>query len=108
MGTRCVVFKLIISMDRETKRSVPKKRVKGRGFVYTSWCHQQLILRHSSVGCFVTHCGSSSLSESMGNKYQLVVLPRDGDQIVKARILGGDLKVEVKVEKGEEDGLYGD
>ncbi|KAM3700420.1 hypothetical protein ACJW31_05G096600 [Castanea mollissima] len=41
------------------------ERVKGRGVVHGDWVQQQLILRHSSVGCFVTHCGLGSLSEAM-------------------------------------------
>jgi UDP:flavonoid glycosyltransferase YjiC (YdhE family) len=82
--------------------------VKGRGFVYTGWVHKQLILRHPSVGCFVTHCGSGSLLEGMVNKRQLVLFPNVGDKIIKARIMGGDLKVEVEVARGEEDGLLRD
>ncbi|KAK0579979.1 hypothetical protein LWI29_034427 [Acer saccharum] len=70
------------------------------------WVQQQLILNHPSVGCFVTHCGSSSLSEAMMTECQLVLLPNVGDQIINARLMGGDLKVEVEVEKGEEDGLF--
>lgn len=83
-----------------------EERVKGRGLVYTGWVQQQLILRHPSVGCFVTHCGSGSLSEGMVNKCQLVLLPNVGDQIINARVVGGDLKVGVEVKKGEEDGLF--
>ncbi|KAG5235021.1 anthocyanidin O-glucoside 2''-O-glucosyltransferase [Salix suchowensis] len=83
-----------------------EERVLGRGFVYTGWVQQQLILRHPSVGCFVTHCGSGSLSEGMVNTCQLVLLPNVGDQIINARVVGGDLKVGVEVEKGEEDGLF--
>ncbi|KAL5578452.1 hypothetical protein UlMin_020151 [Ulmus minor] len=83
-----------------------EERVEGRGVVYGGWVQQQLILGHSSVGCFVTHCGSGSLLESMVNKCQLVLLPHIGDQIINARMMGGDLKVGVEVEKGDEDGLF--
>ncbi|KAK2634295.1 hypothetical protein Ddye_029087 [Dipteronia dyeriana] len=83
-----------------------EERVKGRGFVHGGWVQQQLILNHPSVGCFVTHCGSSSLSEAMMTDCQLVLLPYVGDQIINARLMGKDLKVGVEVEKGEEDGLF--
>jgi hypothetical protein len=83
-----------------------EERVKGRGVVHGGWVQQQLILRHPSVGCFVTHCGAGSLSEAMVNECQLVLLPHAGDQIINARMMGGDLKVGVEVEKGEEDGLF--
>lgn len=81
-------------------------RVKGRGVVHGDWVQQPLFLRHSSVGCFVTHCGSGSLSEAMVTECQLVLLPHAGDQFINARLMGGDLKVGVEVEKCEEDGLF--
>ncbi|XP_010262362.1 PREDICTED: UDP-glycosyltransferase 79B30-like [Nelumbo nucifera] len=82
-----------------------EERVGGRGVVHGQWVQQQLILEHPSVGCFVTHCGSGSLMESLVNKCQVVLLPHIGDQILNARMMGGDLKVGVEVEKGG-DGLF--
>jgi len=93
-GRDAVVFRLIISMDRETKVQCQR-----RGFVYTAWVHQQLILRHLFVGCFVIHCEYGSLPERMVNKCQWVLLPNVGDQIINTRRMGGELKV-------EDDGCY--
>ncbi|KAJ4703566.1 Glycosyltransferase [Melia azedarach] len=83
-----------------------EERIKGRGYIHGGWVKQQLMLKHPSVGCFVTHCGSGSLSEAMVNDCQIVLLPNVGDQIINARLMGEDLKVGVEVEKGEEDGLF--
>ncbi|KAF5731397.1 UGTPg34 [Tripterygium wilfordii] len=83
-----------------------EERVKGRGVVHGGWVQQQLILEHPSIGCFITHCGSGSLSEALINKCQLVLLPQVGDQIINARMIGIVLKVGVEVDKGEEDGLF--
>ncbi|KAL6128121.1 hypothetical protein ACLB2K_071477 [Fragaria x ananassa] len=47
-----------------------------------------------------------SLSEALVNECQLVLLPNVGDQIINARMMSGDLKVGVEVEKGDEDGLF--
>ena len=47
------------------------------------------------MGCFVTHCGSGSLSEVRVTECQLVLVPHIGDQIINARLMGGDLKVGV-------------
>ncbi|GLT80896.1 hypothetical protein SLA2020_523070 [Shorea laevis] len=80
-------------------------RVKGKGFVHGGWVQQQLILKHPSVGCFVTHCGSGSLWEAMVNECQMVLLPHVGDQIINARMMGGDMRVGVEVQKGE-DGFF--
>uniref|UniRef100_A0A5B7BNK1 Glycosyltransferase n=1 Tax=Davidia involucrata TaxID=16924 RepID=A0A5B7BNK1_DAVIN len=83
-----------------------QKRIQERGVVHGGWVQQQLILGHPSVGCFVTHCGSGSLSEAMVNECQLVLMPHVGDQIINARLMSRDLKVGVEVEKGGEDGLF--
>ncbi|CAK9181877.1 unnamed protein product [Ilex paraguariensis] len=83
-----------------------QERVQGRGVVHGGWVQQQLLLGHPSVGCFVTHCGSGSLTEGMVNECQLVLVPHVGDQIINARVMGGYLKVGVEVERGEEDGLF--
>ncbi|XP_050106316.1 cyanidin 3-O-galactoside 2''-O-xylosyltransferase FGGT1-like [Malus sylvestris] len=81
-------------------------RVKGRGVVSWGWVQQPLILKHPSVGCFVTHCGPSSLMEGLVSDCQLVLLPNVADQLAIARVMGRDLRVGVEVEKGEEDGVF--
>ncbi|PIN06036.1 UDP-glucuronosyl and UDP-glucosyl transferase [Handroanthus impetiginosus] len=68
-----------------------KERTKERGIVYGGWVPQQLILKHPSVGCFVTHCGYGSMWDGMMLDCQLVALPHEGDQYVN---------------KGDDDGLF--
>ncbi|XP_029126049.1 anthocyanidin 3-O-glucoside 2''-O-glucosyltransferase [Cajanus cajan] len=83
-----------------------KERVHGRGIVHGGWVQQTLILDHPSIGCFITHCGASSLLEALVNKCQLVMLPNVLDQIFNARMMSSSFKAGVEVEKGEEDGLF--
>ncbi|CAJ1956754.1 unnamed protein product [Sphenostylis stenocarpa] len=84
-----------------------RERVEGRGIAYGGWVPQQLILGHPSIGCFITHCGASSVTEALVNRCQLVLLPGlGGDLIINARMLSRKLKVGVEVEKGEEDGFF--
>ncbi|XP_022135998.1 UDP-glycosyltransferase 79B30-like [Momordica charantia] len=83
-----------------------EQRVGGRGVVYGGWVQQQLILEHPSIGCFITHCGSGSLSEALVRKCQLVMLPHISDHFFRARTLSSVLKVGVEVERGEEDGYF--
>ncbi|KAK9085439.1 hypothetical protein Sjap_025850 [Stephania japonica] len=82
-------------------------RVEGRGVVHEGWMQQQLILGHDNVGCFVTHCGSGSISEALASECRLVLVPQMGDQYVNARVVGGEWKVGVEVERREEDGWFG-
>ena len=83
-----------------------EERVRGRGLVHQGWIQQQQILEHSSIGCFVTHCGCNLLFEALVNKCELVFLPCRGDHVYNARLMGKMLKVGIEVEKGEEDGLF--
>lgn len=81
------------------------ERTKERGIVYGGWVQQLLILKHPSVGCFITHCGAGSLSEAMVNKCQLVMIPHAVDQFINAKMMSFELKVGVEVEKRDEDGF---
>ena len=82
------------------------ERVGERGVVHGGWIQQQLILGHPSVGCFVTHCGSGSVTEALVNSCQLVMIPHEGDHIFQARMIGNTLRAGVEVERGEEDGFF--
>ncbi|XP_062105904.1 cyanidin 3-O-galactoside 2''-O-xylosyltransferase FGGT1-like [Humulus lupulus] len=83
-----------------------KERIGGKGVVYGGWIQQPQILKHPSIGCFVTHCGWASLIEALANKCQLVLLPKRFDHFLSARLMGNRLKVGVEVEKSEEEGLF--
>uniref|UniRef100_A0A7N0UHG0 Uncharacterized protein n=1 Tax=Kalanchoe fedtschenkoi TaxID=63787 RepID=A0A7N0UHG0_KALFE len=83
-----------------------KQRTEERGVVTGEWVQQQQILAHESVGCFVTHCGSGSITEGLISECQLVLAPQAGDQPINARVMSQDLRVGVEIEKGDEDGLF--
>ncbi|WMV27440.1 hypothetical protein MTR67_020825 [Solanum verrucosum] len=81
-----------------------KERVQEKGLILDCWVPQLEILRHKSVGCFVTHCGYGSMWESLALcDCQLVLLPRPIDHIFNARLMEKELKVGVEVEKDEND-----
>lgn len=79
------------------------ERTKGRGIVHGGWVQQQLILKHPSVGCFVTHSGANSMSEALMSECQLVLLPTQIEQFIIARMMSFELKISVEIDKGEED-----
>ncbi|XP_073271059.1 cyanidin 3-O-galactoside 2''-O-xylosyltransferase FGGT1-like [Primulina huaijiensis] len=83
-----------------------KHRTEKRGVIHGGWVQQQLILSHPSIGCFVTHCGSGSLSEAMVSECQLVLIPHKGDHFINARMMEGELRVGVEVKRGDEDGFF--
>ncbi|KAK9674145.1 hypothetical protein RND81_12G214100 [Saponaria officinalis] len=81
-----------------------KDRVGDKGVITDRWVQQPLILAHPSVGCFVNHCGFGSMWESLTSKCQIVLVPQLGDQILNTRLMAGELKVGVEVER-KENGL---
>ncbi|KAF8008985.1 hypothetical protein BT93_J0081 [Corymbia citriodora subsp. variegata] len=63
------------------------RRVAGRGLVLEGWAPQAAILQHSSVGGFVSHCGWSSVLESIRFGVPIIAMPMHLDQPVNARLV---------------------
>ncbi|KAM3686177.1 hypothetical protein ACJW31_11G177700 [Castanea mollissima] len=58
-----------------------------RGMVVEGWAPQKTILKHSSIGGFVSHCGWSSVMESMKFEVPIIAMPMHLDQPVNARLV---------------------
>ncbi|GLJ06063.1 hypothetical protein SUGI_0031140 [Cryptomeria japonica] len=82
-----------------------ESRTQDRGLVYSEWAPQLQILAHPSVGVFLSHSGWSSVVEAVKFGVKLVLLPMNVDQGLNARLVGGELKVGLEVER-EEDGSF--
>ncbi|KAK1410622.1 hypothetical protein QVD17_37159 [Tagetes erecta] len=81
------------------------ERTRDRGLVWTSWVPQLQILRHESVGGFLTHCGWSSVVEGLMFGHPLIMLPFLVDQGLNARALV-EKQVGIEVPRSEEDGSF--
>nr|AFJ53042.1 UDP-glycosyltransferase 1 [Linum usitatissimum] len=62
-------------------------RVGEKGLVVEGWAPQSAILAHDSVGGFVSHCGWSSVMESMWYGVPIVAMPMHLDQPLNARLV---------------------
>ncbi|KAL9662083.1 hypothetical protein QQ045_026911 [Rhodiola kirilowii] len=60
------------------------EEVKDRGLV-VSWCGQEQVLSHSSVGTFLTHCGWNSMLESITAGVPLICCPNYAEQHTNSR-----------------------
>ncbi|OEL15719.1 hypothetical protein BAE44_0023261, partial [Dichanthelium oligosanthes] len=52
--------------------------------VIHAWAPQPSILAHTSVGCFVTHCGWNSALESITNAVHMIAWPLFAEQHMNA------------------------
>ncbi|XP_047078822.1 scopoletin glucosyltransferase-like [Lolium rigidum] len=68
-----------------------------RGFIIRGWAPQTLILKHSALGGFVTHCGWNSVLEAVSAGVPMVTWPRYGDQFHNEKLVVEVLKVGVSV-----------
>ncbi|KAJ0660085.1 putative soyasaponin III rhamnosyltransferase [Helianthus annuus] len=91
-----------------TELSLPDgflERTSDRGVVWKSWAPQLKILRHESVGGFLTHCGWSSIVEGLMFSHPLIMLPFVVEQGLNAQILV-DKQVGIEIPRNEEDGSF--
>lgn len=73
------------------------KRNEGKGMVIEGWAPQRAVLKSRSIGGFVSHCGWSSVMESMKFGVPIIAMPMHLDQPINARLVeevGVGLEVE--------------
>ncbi|MED6148365.1 hypothetical protein PIB30_052615 [Stylosanthes scabra] len=78
---------------------------KGQGLVVPSWAPQIEILAHGSTGGFLSHCGWNSTLESVSHGVPVIAWPLFAEQRMNAVLLKDMLKVAVKPETNEDDGI---
>ncbi|KAJ1685400.1 hypothetical protein LUZ63_016790 [Rhynchospora breviuscula] len=61
--------------------------VSGTDGMVVEWCNQLQVLRHPSVGCFVTHCGWNSTLETLACGVPAVGVPQWTDQGTNAWLI---------------------
>ncbi|KAK7371792.1 hypothetical protein VNO80_05157 [Phaseolus coccineus] len=71
-----------------------EKEERGR---VVSWAPQKQILQHSSVACYITHCGWNSILEALQFEKKLVCYPVAGDQFVNCAFVVEVWKVGIKL-----------
>ncbi|XP_073286982.1 UDP-glycosyltransferase 91C1-like [Primulina huaijiensis] len=102
------VFRRPALSRRDDKIHLPEgfeERVKGRGVVWIDWAPQVKILKHDSVGAFLTHCGTTSTFEALMYGLPLVMLPLLADLWMNARILE-EKQIGMEIQRNDEDGSF--
>lgn len=76
------------------------ERVRERGLVVEKWASQAKTLSHPSIGGFVSHCGWSSIMESLYLGVPVIAMPIKYDQPINARVVA-NAGAGVEVVRGE-------
>ncbi|GMG99465.1 hypothetical protein Nepgr_001305 [Nepenthes gracilis] len=95
--------------EKNVEQELPEgffQTVGERGLVVEGWAPQMKILGHPNIGGFVSHCGWSSVMESMRLGVPIIAMPMHLDQPINARLVAA-LGVGVEVKRGENDGKFG-
>ncbi|PON77624.1 UDP-glucuronosyl/UDP-glucosyltransferase [Trema orientale] len=84
------------------------ERVSGRGKI-VSWAPQMEVLKHRSVGFYLTHCGWNSTMEAVQSQKRLLCYPIAGDQFVNCNYVVKVWRIGVRINglgvKDVEEGL---
>lgn len=81
------------------------EETKNRGLV-VSWCPQTKVLAHPAIACFVTHCGWSSLLETIVAGVPVIAYPQWSDQPTNAKLVADVFKIGLRL-RPSEDGFVG-
>lgn len=80
------------------------EELKQQGLI-VPWCSQVEVLSHPSLGCFVTHCGWNSTTESLVCGVPVVAFPQWTDQGTNAKLVEDVWKTGVRVRAAKVGGI---
>ncbi|KAL1195927.1 UDP-glycosyltransferase 72D1 [Cardamine amara subsp. amara] len=85
--------------DDHVSNGLPKgflDRTRGVGLVVTQWAPQVEILSHGSIGGFLSHCGWSSVLESLTEGVPIIAWPLYAEQWMNATLLADEIGVAIR------------
>lgn len=101
----------LVSEESSVLISEFREKTRDRGYL-TSWCCQEEVLAHPSVGCFLTHAGWNSVLESIENGIPMLCWPFFAEQPTNCRYLCGEwgigMEIDSEVKREEVGRLVGE
>ncbi|KAJ1702062.1 hypothetical protein LUZ63_001841 [Rhynchospora breviuscula] len=77
-------FLWVLKKERAWQSGLPEgfiKRIEGCGKI-VEWVPQEEVLKHKSIGCYITHCGWNSTLEAIQHAKPQLCYPISGDQFI--------------------------
>ncbi|XP_061352224.1 soyasapogenol B glucuronide galactosyltransferase-like [Gastrolobium bilobum] len=74
-----------------------RMKESNKGYIIRNWAPQLLILDHPAIGGIVTHCGWTSILESMSAGLPMITWPMFAEQFYNEKLLVDVLKIGVPV-----------
>ncbi|KAI3789250.1 hypothetical protein L2E82_02042 [Cichorium intybus] len=90
-----------LTENQDTQQFGILEEIKEQGLI-VSWSPQTAVLSHPSVGCFLSHCGWNSLTESVAAGVPVIACPQWTDQPTNAKLVTDVWNVGVKLNKNPE------
>ncbi|KAK4265632.1 hypothetical protein QN277_026657 [Acacia crassicarpa] len=84
-------------LNKLLKEDGVEERVKGRGLIIRGWVPQILILSHTAIGAFLTHCGWNSTLEGITSGVPLITFPLTAEQFYNEKVAVQLLETGVRV-----------
>ncbi|KAL1205790.1 UDP-glycosyltransferase 72D1 [Cardamine amara subsp. amara] len=98
------------SDDEQVSTSLPEgflDRTRDVGLVVTQWAPQVKILSHGSIGGFLSHCGWSSVLESLTKGVPIMVWTGPAEQWMNATLLTEEIGVAVRTSELPSERIIG-
>lgn len=102
------VIRLLITDETDVSEVLPEgflERIWNRGIIVNNWAPQGKILKHSSIGGFVSHCGWNSVMEALHCGVPIIALPMQHEQPLNARLLVDKVGVGLEIQRDEEGNI---
>ncbi|KAJ3706479.1 hypothetical protein LUZ61_010184 [Rhynchospora tenuis] len=97
-------FLWVLKKEKAWQSGLPEgftKKIEGRGKI-VEWAPQEEVLKHKSIGCYITHCGWNSTLEAIQHAKPQLCYPISGDQFINCSYIVKVWGIGIKLDQTEQ------